>query len=237
MKIPKHLYKYFGKAFDLAGNAAKHMKNPFAMKNLKHFKPKNLSAAAKQLLKRRGDFFSRQMARKALRKSTGKNILTAWSDPKYRKLIGKQTRKYMNEYLHDIKHPLSTIRRQAQQVVKGYDPAAKQLYKRTRLGQVGLGATLFGIPAINVATELASDDPDASATEKVIRAASIGVPDILSPKAIPSMIAWQIPDLIYGKRNLDKAPTTPKTISKRQAQKFLSEYGGYYGSRYNKKDV
>ncbi len=198
----------------------------FSPESLTHFNSKKLSETAKKLLTREKAVFDRRNARRLFRKNNEKNILSAWGDPKYRELLSKQSGTYINEYVSDISHPIQTVKRQLKQVSKGYDPQTKTLYRRTPMGKGFMGATLFGIPLMIGASEIMNNDPSIPPAEKIIRGVSGSLPDLLSPKAIPSVLAYQVPDLIFGKR---VSHTNPKkeiqNITLEQLQEIINTLG------------
>jgi len=148
------------------------------------------------------------LERKVLRNTMNKNPITALTDSRYRQRLGKQIRGYGKSLTEEITHPVKSMKKQVGDVLYSPNPASllepggMRYRSKSHLGKAISGGLLFGLPVGFGISSLKDKDPDKSKSEKAIRS----MPEFLSmltPKGLPSMAMYQLPSIIYKKK--DKA--------------------------------
>ena len=173
------------------------------IKGTKDVPVENLGKYTSLYRNREMDIFARKAAREALRKQIGKGSIRSLFNKKYNKLLGSQTKGYANEVAQDFKNPLKSFMRQSAMVTHHVAGATGKVTKRSPLGKALIGAELFALPLVYAADPFTNkENKDMPTREKIIRA-SAGLLPMASPKALPSLISYEIPDLIYRKKKLD----------------------------------
>ncbi len=166
---------------------------------------------------------TRSLQRQALRKAVTKNSVTALTDKEYQKLIKKQTAEYLAEVKSDVSHPIDTLKRQIEMVKHNVDPNGV-ISKRTPLGMAVAGGALFGLPLMSGGEELKKKKN--SKAERATRAAVATIPSILTPKAIPSLVAMAAPDVIFK----DKKKRTVRIMGRDIPIESIREFVGRYNA-------
>jgi len=173
--------------------------------------------------------------RQALRKTLGKNFITATNDKRYRQLLGKQIKGYGKSLTEEVTHPIRSMKKQIGATL--YNPKPTSLlepggirYKpRSHISKAIQGGLLFGLPISFGVSSLRDKDPDKPRSEKIIKS----IPEFLSMltlKGIPSIAAYQTPSLIYAKKNKQRKE---KAIADRINAYRLSNYPMINQSRLN----
>jgi len=143
------------------------------------------------------DIAARASLRSEMRKSMKKNFITALGKKEYRKTLSSHAGKYIGEVSQDFRHPIHSLRRQSAMVFNHVEGSTGKTVRRSPLGVGVVGATLFGIPLLSSVTEFTDKKNKARPMrEKAIRSASYLLP-MASPKALPSLLAYQIPEMLY----------------------------------------
>ena len=141
-----------------------------------------------------------KMRRATLRKTIGKGRISALGYPGYRKLTGKQVKRYAKEVARDFKHPIKSFKRQTRMVRYHINPITGRVTKRSPAGIAATSGVLFGLPAYYGITEFTGKESKKRPFgEKLTRSLSMTLP-MMSPRAIPSVTAYQIPELVFKKK-------------------------------------
>jgi hypothetical protein len=145
-----------------------------------------------------------KLKRKALRKQLGVNRATAFFNKDYRAEAGKQVKGYLKEVGHDFAHPLQSLKRQWAMTNYHVDPASGKVIGRSPVGKAWTGAMYLGAPVAYSASEFTSKESKGRPMhEKAIRSAAALLP-AASPRVIPSLLAYQVPELLYAKKTPKK---------------------------------
>jgi len=147
---------------------------------------------------------AREKDRKALRKVLvpGKfKTIRALGDKRYRGMLSKHTKQYGNEVVRDFAHPIKSLKRQSAMITHHVDPETGRTVVNPLLRRAAVGSFLWGLPVMYSLDELTSEESKTrSKGENIARSAANLLPGI-SPKALPSTIGYEIPNLIFGAGN------------------------------------
>jgi len=163
----------------------------------------------------------RHAARKAaMTLPDGGRAFVAYS-PEYNRLVKEHAKQYGKELVDDVTHPVKTVKRQIEMVKNKITPEG-EIIKHSPAASALTAATLFGLPLIFGAQELNNKNPSVSTQEKYVRAGAQIIPPMMTPKVIPSYIAYAVPDAIY--RSKDKRKKKKGIRGAIDNSKFSREY-------------